>query len=178
MAICYPMTKVQERHVIKATVPAGAELKAGDVVLAETLVVSTDNLEVYAGAQVADITADTPVIIINQGFEQLADGRRPAGNPNPADYIYREGETVTAIRLAKDYRFHITTDAFDNTGVVAPAVDVKLIPQNADYQLQTSATFGTAITGLNIEKVTTVGTGGQFGANFEESVVARVILGR
>lgn len=178
MAICYPMTKVEERHVVKVTVPASATLKAGDVVLAETLVAEAMNIEVYAGAQVSDITADEPVIIINQGFEQLADGRRPAGNPNPADFEYTEGTVLTAVRLAKDYKFQITTDGLDNTGVVAPAVDVKLIPQNGDYQLATAASVGTAITALNIEKVTTIGIGGQFGNGLVESVIARVELGR
>ena len=177
--ICRPLVKVEERSVVKVEVPSGATLYAGDVILCETLdTTDSDNIEVYAGAQVSDYTAQIPCIIINQGFEQLSDGRRPEGQPDFSQYTYTEGQVVTAIRLHNDIPFFISSDCLDNTGVVAPAVGVALIPQNTDYQLKTSASVGSSLSALTVEKVTTQGVGGQFGATFATGVVARVTKGR
>lgn len=179
MAICRLLTEVSEKNVERIKIPAGVTLKAGDVVMCEVLDTSdASNIDVYNGAQVADITADVPCIVINQGFEQLPDGRRPEGNPNPADYTFTEGMVITVIRLENDLKFFISNDTLDNVGVVAPAIGVKLIPQATDYQLATSSTIATSITALNIEKLQTQPIGGQFGSAFVAGVIARVVAGR
>lgn len=177
--ICRPLIKVEERSVVKVEVPSGATLYAGDVILCETLdTTDSDNIEVYAGAQVSNYTTQVPCIIINQGFETLSDGRRPEGQPDFSQYTYTEGDVVTAIRLHNDLLFFISNDCLDNTGVVAPAAGVVLIPQNTDYQLATAASVGSSLAGLTVEKVTTQGVGGQFGSTFATGVVARVTKGR
>jgi hypothetical protein len=177
--ICRPLIKLEERSVVKVEVPSGATLYAGDVILCETLdTTDSDNLEVYAGAIVADCTAQIPCIIINQGFETLSDGRRPDGQPDPSQYSYTAGNVVTAVRLHNDNLFFISHDCLDNKTSVPPAVGVVLIPQNADYKLATAASVGSSLSGLTVEKVTTQGVGGQFGATFVNGVVARVTKGR
>lgn len=177
--ICRPLTKVADKNVEKVRVPSGVTLRPGDVVLCETLdTTRADNIEVYTPGQVTSITGAIPCIVINQGFEQLADGRRPAGNPNPADYEFTAGQTVTVIRLENDLKFFISSESLDNTGTVAPAIGVKLILQANDYQLATANTGGTSTLVMNIEKVTSQPVGGQFGSGFEAGVITRVETGR
>ena len=177
--ICYPLIKVEERSVVKVEVPTGATLYAGDVILCETLdTTDSDNIEVYLGAQVSDYTAQIPCIIVNQGFETMSDGRRPEGQPDPSQYTFTEGQVVTAIRLHNDIPFFVSNDCIDNRGVVAAAAGVVLIPQNSDYQLATAASVGSSLSALTVEKVTTMGVGGQFGATFATGCITRVTKGR
>ena len=80
-------------------VPAAEELHAGQVVVAETLDASlgSKNLGVYAPTKVADATKDSIALVLNNGFETMADGRRPNGQPDYTQYVYEAKATgVTA----------------------------------------------------------------------------------
>lgn len=172
---CYALHKeIPEKLVEVVTVPAGATLHAGQVILAETL--ATGSLKVYDGAQVTDITAQVPCLIIDQRFEELSDGRRPEGGNMLTDITFTEGMKIHVVRLSKDMKYELAVDVLDNAGVVAPAAGVFLIPQDDEWNLATSATVGTAIAALKIEAVSTMPTGGQFGSGFSSSVIARVVL--
>lgn len=175
---CYPMVKIQDADVEKFRVQTGQTFYPGDIVKLETLDTGlTNNIEVYSPTPCASVTADRFCIIINQRFEQLTDGRRPTGNPDVSTYSYTVGQTIEAVRLRKNYTFFISDDCLDNTGVTAPAVGVKLIPQVGDYQLATAASGGSSITVLNIEKDHSQPSGGQFGASFIQGSIARVTEG-
>jgi len=172
---CYPLhDKIHEELVEVVVVPAGATLTAGDIILAETLV--TGSNKVYAGTQVTDITADEPLIIIDQRFEELSDGRRPNGGNMLTDIEFVAGDKVHAIRLLKNMKYEIAVDKIANAGVVAPAAGVFLIPENGEWKFATSATIGTAIVALKIESTPSVATGGNLGLGFSSSVIARVVL--
>ena len=175
--ICRPLFEVQDFQYARIKVPTGQTYYPGDVVLAETLDTTiTDNLEVYAPTPISDITTQYPVIIINQGFEVTSDGRRISGNPDISTYSYSAGTVLNAIRLHKDMKFIISDDCLDNTGVVAVAAGVYLIPQNSDVNLATSLTTGTAVTALKIELDTNEANGGLNGLNFVDTALARVVL--
>lgn len=176
--ICYPLTKIPEHLVEKVKVPTGKTYYGGTIVLCETLdTTDSANREVYAGATITDPTAQYPCIIINGGFEKLADGRRPEGNPNIGTFDFKAGDVATAIRLTPNLKFFISNDAVD---VSATAIDVgvKLVPKDETNSLTTAATVGTNLTALNIEKVEYMGIGGNFGMDFVTGSVTRVVAGK
>ena len=91
----------------KIRVPADVTLHAGQVVVAETLdaALGYGNWDVYAPTQVADATKESIAVILDGGFETLADGRRPDGNADYTQYLFNEGDVVTAHRLLPEVRF-------------------------------------------------------------------------
>ena len=172
---CYPLhDKIDEKLVEVVIVPVGATLTSGDIILAETLTAGSN--KVYDGTQVSDITTDEPAIIIDQRFEESTDGRRPNGGNMLEDIKFVAGDKVHVIRLSKNMKYEIAVDKLLNTGVVAPAAGVYLIPQNGAWSFATSATIGTAIVALKIESTPAVPTGGNLGLGFSSSVIARVVL--
>lgn len=172
--ICRALFKLQDSDIAKMRVPSGETFEPGQVVKLETLDTNlTDNLEVYSPTPVSDYTADNLCIIINQGYETLTDGRRPTGQPDVSQYTYANEENLIAVRLRKTMKFFISDDVLDNTGVVAPADGVYLIPQNGDYDLATSASLGSAATGLVIDEYTNE----QIGRTFVDGSVCRVVAG-
>jgi len=174
--ICYPLNKIAEKNIEKVKVPSGMTLYAGDVVLAETL--ESGSREVYTGAQVSDITAEEPCIVLTQGVYEDSGNYRPGGHPNVGENSFTEGDVITVVRLEEDLKFEITWDALDNTGTVTPAAGVFLTPKNADNQLQTAASAGTALSVLKIEAISNIGMGGQMAGDYEDSVIARVVIGK
>lgn len=158
-------------------VPAGVTLHAGQVVVAETLDATIpDNYRVYAPTQVADATKENVAIILNGGFEELPDGRLPAGQPDYTQYSFNEGAVVTAHRLLPEVRFEISVDACDATVAAASIVPGdNLVPKNGQYELTYSAKADavTAKDYLTIEAVRYFQLGGQFGSNMAKVLVVR-----
>lgn len=176
--ICYPLTKIPEYLVEKVKVPTGATYYGGTIVMCEVLDTNiAGNREVYAGSTITDPTTQVPCIIINGGFEQLADGRRPDGNPNPATFSFGAGDVATAIRLTKNLKFFISNDAVEVGINPAIAVGVKLVATDESNVLTTAAAVGTNAMALNVEKLEGMGIGGQFGMSFANGSIARVVAG-
>ena len=172
--ICYGLVTDYPEHIVETVeVPDGVTLKVGDVITAETLV--TGSKKVYEGALVTDEDTEDLLLIIDQKFVELADGRRIEGSNLLTDLAFTEGMKITAIRLHKDFKFEISQDSLGNTGVVAPAVDVFLVASAGEQLLQTSATVGDAKVALKIEAVATIPTGGNMSLGYEPSVIARVV---
>jgi len=170
--ICYAMhEEISEQLVEAVKVPTGATLVAGNVLLAETL--ATGSTTVYEGAQVTAVT-QAPVIIVDQKFEQLADGRRPDGSNMVTGIQFRAGEVVHAIRFSKHMKYEIATDVLDTT--IAPAVGKFIIPKANSYQMIVADALGTATVGLKIEALETIAVGGNVTGGFSASVIARVVL--
>lgn len=158
-------------------VPAGKELHAGHVVVAEELDATiAGNLQVYAPTQVADATKEEVAIILDGGIETLADGRRPDGQPDYTQYVLKSGEVVTAHRLIPETRYEVSMDACDET-VAAGLVEVggKLEPKNGQFELTyvAKSSAATAKNYLVIEALKYFRVGGQFGADFAETMVVR-----
>lgn len=163
----------------KIRVPAAdVTLHAGQVVVAETLdaALGYGNWDVYAPTQVEDATKESIAVILDGGFETLADGRRPDGNADYTQYLFNEGDVVTAHRLLPEVRFEISEDACDNTVTAATVVPGdNLIPKNGQYELTYSAK-GTAVTAKNyltVEATKYFRLGGMSGADFAQTMVVR-----
>lgn len=169
--------RIPDYMVIKVSVPAGQTLHAGEIVPVKALDTTiSDNYQVFSGTQPA--TADLGLqmaLIINDGFETLADGRRPDGQPDYTQYTYNAGEVVAAILLVPGLVFEISTDCITGT----PAVGSFLEPTNGSYGLSVKATqtAGTksSLKMLNVSK--NFRMGGQFGYNFLTTVIAMVVDG-
>lgn len=163
----------------KVRVPAGKTYHAGNVVVAEALDTGLGygNWDVYAPTTVEDITKEDIVLVLNNGFETLADGRRPDGQPDYTQYTFNAGEVVTAHRLLPEVRFEISIDACDSTvsGAAGLAVGDNLIPANGKDVLVYSAkaTEVTAKNYLTIEAIKYFRLGGQFGGDFAKTLVVR-----
>ncbi len=158
-------------------VPAGQTYHAGQVVVAESLDNSIrGNLSVYAPTAVADITKEDIAIILNNGFETMADGRRPDGQPDYTQYEFRAGDVVTAHRLLPQTRYEISIDACAKSvkdATIAPGDN--LIPKNGSLELEYSKT-GTAVTAKNyltIEATKYFRLGGLYGEQFASTLVVR-----
>lgn len=163
----------------KLRVPAGKSYHAGNVLVAEELdtALGYGNWDVYAPKTVADITKDDIVLVLNNGFETLTDGRRPDGQPDYTQYVSNAGEVVTAHRLLPEVRFEISVDACDSTvsGASGLKVGDNLIPANGKDVLVYSAK-GTTVTAKNyltIEAIKYFRLGGQFGGDFAKTLVVR-----
>ena len=152
-------------------VKAEEELKAGDVVAINSLVDTADNREVYAATKPAagDIRY---AIIVNQGFEELADGRRPEGQPNFTSFTFKAGTVLHAVVLGYNMiPFVISQNQIDGT----PAAGKFLAPQTGSHKLkvvEAKAAIGTlAIEKVNVE----IPMGGMFGMGVEKATYATVL---
>ena len=163
-------------------VPANVKLHAGQVVVAEALDAALrGNYSVYAPTQVADATKEDVALILDGGFETLADGRRPDGQPDYTQYTFGEGEVVTAFRLnIPNPKFEISIDACDNTVAAAATagtlvVGDNLIPKNGQYELTYSAKAKavTAKNYLTVEALKFFRLGGASGREFASTLVVR-----
>lgn len=168
--------RVPDYLIIKVAVPTGQTMNAGDVFPVTALDTDIDNnYQVFAGTQPATASlGNRMAIVINDGFETLEDGRRPAGQPDYTQYTFGEGEVVTAVLLVPGLMFEISKDCLTNaTSIAAGNI---LEPVNGAYTLNTKTahTAGTksALRVLNADK--NFRMGGQFGYNFIETVVAIV----
>lgn len=162
--------RVASEHITKVTVPTGG-LKAGQAVIADTLDNSLGvyNYEVYTATQPAtgNLGSKMVAVIINDGFETLSDGRRPAGQPNYFKYEFEAGETATAIFLDRHLQFEIGVDCVTGGTTATPASDIGkfLYPTNGTNNLTVGATVpeGTA-SSLKIIAVRNVPVGGNIDA--------------
>lgn len=167
--ICEPRYTVPA--ILTVNVKAEDELKAGDVVAINKLVDEAENREVYAATKPAagDIRY---AIIVNQGIEELADGRRPEGQPNFTTFTFKAGTILHAVMLGYDpVPFAISDNQIDGDATEGQF----LIPQEGSYKLKASATKGEIAT-LAVEK-TKVETpmGGNFGMVTEKTTFATVL---
>ncbi len=171
--ICRPLTEVPDYLVANVTVPAGVSLHAGQVVVANTLDASiSGNYSVYAATQPATANLKTQMaIVINGGFEQLPDGRRPDGQPDYTQYTFVAGDVVTIVFLNPQMRFEISNDSV-NLNTLTPAAGQVLYPVNGDYTL----TLGAAAPAGTYSSLAVLTTkyfriGGQFGGQFANTMI-------
>ena len=166
--------KVSTDHIAKITVPTGG-LNPGSVVVADTLDNTINgNYEVWKATQPAASNLDSKfmAIVLNDGFETLEDGRRPAGQPNYYKYTFEAGEVAPVIFLDTHLVFNISADALD-TDTKANADVGKFLYATAGSNALTvgdSIPAGTA-TGLKIVAKHSTPAGGQYGGDFITSYV-------
>ena len=171
--LCYPMVAVPEYLVSTIRVPAGVILKAGDVVLADAADSSiSGNFSVLAPVEPATANlGEQMAIVINGGWEQLPDGRRPSGQPDYTKYEFIENDVVTIVFLAPQMTFQISFDCVNGT----PVVGNVLTPVDGSYQMDVDTTVpaGT-FSSLAVVALKYFRLGGKFGAEFANAMVAKV----
>jgi len=175
---CKPLFKISPEHKARVKLPDGT-FYAGDVVLAEDLDTSiSGNIEVYGATPISDYTSEIPCILVNAKWEQLSDGRRPAGNPDISTYNWADDDVLIAIRLHNDLKFEIADDCLDNPQSVTVATGVYMIPQNSDYQLKFASSVGSSASALKIEARQVKHNGGLSGDGYFNTSIVRVTKGR
>lgn len=170
MAQCYvaPITRIPEKNVWLARVPADTVLQAGAIVDLSTLDTSiADNYQVYVASAPAE-NSTMLGIVINDGWEQLADGRRPEGQPDYTQYEYHAGDVVCVVALDTWTRFEISIEALEDEA--DPSVGDWLAPQAGEYKL---AVDDTGI--LRVDALKYVRAGGQFGGSLAAGYIPTAI---
>lgn len=166
--ICEPRYTVPA--ILAVNVQAEEELKAGDVVAINSLVDTEENREVYAATMPADGDIRY-AIIVNQGIEELADGRRPEGQPNFTTFTYKAGTTLHAVMLGyQPVPFAISNNQIDGT----PAAGKFLAPKAGQHKLavvDTKADVCLAVEKIEVETP----MGGLFGMTAEKTTFATVL---
>ena len=158
---------------VKVLVPEGG-LHAGQIVNLVSLAASVEgvdnNLEVYTATQPTTATLGSKffaMIVPAGNLETLADGRRPAGQPDYTQYEYGVGEVADAVIMDKNIMFEIGVGTVTGGTVATPSTDIGkyIVPANATYTGAVSAE-ATAGLCLKILGTTYMPNGGLFGAGF------------
>lgn len=172
--LCRPVTAVPDYAVLNVSVPTGKTYYAGDVLLVESLDTGiSGNWSVFTPVEPATANLGKQMaIVINDGFEKLADGRRPEGQPDYTQYSFTEGDIMTVVVLVQGFTFEISTDCL---GSGTATVGYSIHPVNAATKPVTASTTpaGTysALTTIALKYFR---SGGNFGSQFINTVVARV----
>lgn len=183
--ICRTATELPAYMQAKIRVPEGIEITAGEIFMAENL--DTDlgygNWDVYIPDTIESETV-IPVIVINNSFETLPDGRRPKGNPDYTTYVYKEDEVITTIRLLPEIKFELSPDNFSNFEEFEAALEegeenivgTYLFPDIGTNDLKWTESIEDVETKvyLYIEALKWFRLGGLFGGDFARTLVVRV----
>ena len=173
--------EVVSDKVVKISVPQGG-LHAGQVVncvsLADEVYAVEYNSEVYTATQPTTDTLDSRffAMVVNGGLEELADGRRPDGQPNYTKYVYKAGDVCDGVILDKNLVFEIGLGSVGGTKSANPKNDIGkyIVPANGSYTMTISDT-ATAGGCLKIIGTRYFALGGMFGSEFSRTYVAIAI---
>ena len=145
-------------------------LYGGNLVAIEELEDSFENRQVYKAEKPA---AETKLygIVLNGGYETLADGRRPEGQPNFTEYGFTSEMPCVVLRPSKFQTLRIGLNAIANGTAEKGKY---LVPDEGKYTWKVADSMPETGLALKIEKITEVGQGGRFG--FEIEKVAEVIV--
>lgn len=180
--ICRAVTENPGYMQVKFRVPENIEIVAGEIFVPNVLDLELGygNWDVYA-PEVVENETDIPAIILNNSFETLVDGRRPSGNPDYTQYIYREGETITGMLLLPELKFELSPDNLSNLEEFKDAMNgditnTYLYPDLGTSSLKWTADIEEVETKvyLVIEALKWFRLGGLFGGDFAQTMVVRV----
>lgn len=177
--ICRTVNELPAYMQAQINISGDETIAAGYIFNADELEDTYGNVSVYELTKITDNTTQTPAILLNNGFETLADGRRPKGNSDYTTYTYKNGEVVTAIRLLPEVKLEISVDSvvlesdIDEVGKSSGY----LIPENNDMQLHYYKNIDASKlpkTFLKVEAIKAFRLGGKFGDESTKTFVARV----
>ena len=169
--LCRVVTDVPDYAVFNVVVPTGETYYAGDVLELNGLV--TGQLNTFAVIEPATANlAVGKVILVNDGFEHLPDGRRPDGNPDYTTYAFNEGDVVCAVKLLEGMRFEISDDSITGTTVVGEAI----YPVNAATKMSAGSTVPAGTySAFEVLAKRSFRAGGQFGTGFIATTIGMVV---
>ena len=181
--LCYTMTKVPDHYVRVVRVPEGMTMYPGQMVSAEVVDTGIDgNFQVRVpSAPTADnIKTDIMGIVVNGGFENLPDGRRPDGQPDFTKYNFIAGEVATIIWLLPKVMVYISDDCVVSGGLTGDDSDVgKFITPTATNMTptgtETKPAAGAVKSYCKIFQKKATRSGGMFGAGFISGNVCEVV---
>jgi len=167
--------KLSSTHIAKATVPVGG-LVAGNLVLLNDLDNTiTNNFEVYATTQPTTGAFEQThfAMVENGGFETLADGRRPDGQPDFTQYTFEAGETITAVFLDAHLTYEVgcATVTGGTSSDYSSDIGKYIVPANATYVgavVSDNTGYGNS---LKIVAVKYLPVGGNFGLGYVQTYV-------
>lgn len=177
--ICRTVNELPSYMQAQINISGNETIAAGYVFNADELEDTYGNVSVYELIKITDNTAQTPAILLNNGFDTLADKRRPKGNSDYTTYTYKNGEVVTAIRLLPEIKLEISVDSVvlvDEVGEVGKSSGY-LVPENNDMQLHYYKNIDASKlpkTFLKVEAIKAFRLGGKFGNECIKTFVARV----
>ena len=174
--ICRAVTELPGYMQVNFRVPKGEILASGQIYVGENLVdnYGYGNWTVFTPELIEDTQKQVPAIILNNDFEVLPDGRRPDGNPDYTQYVYTEGEVITAIKLIPGVKFELGMSS------VIAETDIKvggyLVPEAGSSMLMYSDNLEDINTNicLVIEALKDFRIGGIFGNETIKTMVVRV----
>ena len=173
--LCRTVTELPAYMQANFIVKEGTEINAGDIYVAKKLNESLHgNWTVYNADMIEDVSKEIPVIVINNSFETLADGRRPDGQPDYTQYAYEEGEVVTAIKLLPEIKMEISFDIIQNRNDIESKG--YLIPENGTNLLRFVSTLAEVNSKVYfvVEALKHFRCGGAMGMGFIDTMVVRV----
>ena len=153
-------------HIAKVSVPSGG-LYAGQLVLLNSLDSSiSKNYEVYSATQpaTANLAQTHFAMIQNGGFETLADGRRPEGQPDFTQYTYAQYDIAHAVFLDAHLTFEVgcTTVSGGTSSDYSTDIGKFIIPANGTYIGAVASSNTGAGNSLKIVGVKYLPIGGNF----------------
>ena len=178
--ICRTVNELPAYMQAQVNISGGEQIAAGYIFNANELEDKVGNFTVYELEKITDVSAQTPVILLNNDFETLKDKRRPKGNSDWTTYTFRNNEVVTAIRLLPEVKLEISADStvlVDDIGEVGKA-EGYLIPVNENMQLHYYKNIEESelpMTYLKVEAIKAFRLGGKFGNECAKTFVARVL---
>ena len=177
--ICRTVTELPSYMFALIKIQPEKTATAGEIYKANTLDSSLPgNYTVYVPEDVSK--TDLPVIVLNDSFETLTDGRRPNGQPDYTQYVYKAGEVINTVRLEKDIKLELGTDALSNKEDIKDIADGNVantwIYINDNGELVWTNNFQEVVSKvyLYVESVKYFRLGGQFGMGFARTLVVRV----
>lgn len=166
--------KLESTHIAKIKVPTGG-LHAGQVVYCEDLDATIpDNFEIYAATKpiTTNFGSKNLAVVLNGGFETIADGRRPNGQPDDTKYTYQAGDIATVVFIDRHLSFSISADSIDANTIGDIAVGKYLIPLNNSNSLAVASSVpDTITTALKVVGVRSLPVGGEFGLGYATTYI-------
>lgn len=177
--LCYTMTQVPDHGVSTVRVPAGATMFAGQVVTASTMdeaIAGNFNVRVPAAPTAETMASEICGVVVNGGFEELADGRRVDGQPDYTQYEFNENDVVTIAWLLPKVMVYMSEDCLADSSV--SDVGDYIIPTAGSMVPTGTATKPEGATVKSYLKVLakkSTRSGGQFGGGFINGSVCEAI---
>lgn len=177
--VAYPMTRVPDHYVSVVRVPEGETMYAGMFVVADTIdaaIAGNYQVRVPSAPTADNIKTEIVGVVINGGFDQLADGRRPDGQPDYSQYEFNAGDVITIVWCLPKVIFYLSDDCLtagtltENTKAIVPTATT-MVPSASD----TVPAAGAVKSYFKTMARKTVRSGGMYGAGFINGFVCEAV---
>lgn len=181
--VAYPMTRVPDHYVSVVRVPEATTMYAGMFVVANSMdaaIAGNFQVRVPAAPTAETIKTEIVGVVINGGFDQLPDGRRPDGQPDFSQYQFNAGDVITIVWCLPKVIMYLSDDCLTTGTLTGDTTDVgKFVVPTADSMVPSGATTKPAANAVKsyckIMARKTTRSGGQYGGGFIDGLVCECI---